>query len=72
MYKFIESLIQNHAATIATAHYLENLAIPVPVDHPMTDILDEVEPLPGMSGMSPLPAEGFTYPSKLGGTIYSQ
>ena len=32
--------IQEHAATIATAHHLVSLEIPVTVDHTMEDILD--------------------------------
>ena len=63
--------IQDHAATITTAHCLESSEMPVPIDHPMRDILDEVGPMIGMSGRITSTEEGFTDPSKLGEKIYS-
>ena len=63
--------IQDHATTIAKYHCLEILAIPVPVDHTMMDILDNVDPMLVIPGSIPLAPEGFTHPSKLSETIYS-
>ena len=45
--------------------------MPVPVEHPIMYILDEVERIINISGSIPLSEDGFAYPSKLGYTIYS-
>ena len=57
--------IQDHAATITTAHCLESSEMPVPIDHPMRDILDEVGPMIGMSGRITSTEEGFTEGEKI-------
>ena len=63
--------IKYHDVNIATAHRLASFEITVMVDHPMNDILDEVETMINISGRIPSDAEGLTDPSKLGDTIYS-
>ena len=52
--------IQDQDYTIATVHCMASLVLPLQVDHPTSDILDEVETIIIMLSRIPSYAEGFT------------